>query len=94
MLPSAAGLKTTSVPGSIPKWSRTRFGTVTRPLLVTFVGTAFSKIGPSGRSSEKLAKSSLASMVNRVLTSPYLWWFDPFEAGLTLAIGGPTVLAL
>jgi hypothetical protein len=23
-------------------------------------------------------KSTLAPMVNRVLTSPYLWWFDPF----------------
>jgi hypothetical protein len=23
------------------------------------------------------SKSPLASMVNRVLTSPYLWWFDP-----------------
>ena len=33
-------------------------------------------------------------MVNRVLTSPYLWWFDPFPAGLDLAIGRPTVLAL
>ncbi|MGH6713995.1 MAG: hypothetical protein ACREEK_34200, partial [Bradyrhizobium sp.] len=26
----------------------------------------------------KLPKSTLAPMVNRVLTSPYLWWFDPF----------------
>jgi hypothetical protein len=33
-------------------------------------------------------------MVNRVLTSPYLWWFDPFAAGLPFAIGRPTVLAL
>ena len=33
-------------------------------------------------------------MVNRVLTSPYLWWFDPFSAGLTPAIGRPTALAL
>jgi hypothetical protein len=23
------------------------------------------------------SKSPLAPMVNRVLTSPYLWWFDP-----------------
>src|ERR1700684_802441 len=27
-------------------------------------------------------------MVNRVLTSPYLWWFDPHPAGLESAIGG------
>jgi hypothetical protein len=26
-------------------------------------------------------KSTLAPMVNRVLTSPYLWWFDPFPVG-------------
>jgi hypothetical protein len=25
------------------------------------------------------ATSSLALMVNRVLTSPYLWWFVPFR---------------
>src|ERR1700691_5643284 len=24
-----------------------------------------------------------APMVNRVLTSPYLWWFDPYPTGLT-----------
>jgi N-succinyldiaminopimelate aminotransferase len=28
-------------------------------------------------------------MVNRVLTSPYLWWFDPYPTGLKSAIGGP-----
>ena len=28
-------------------------------------------------------------MVNRVLTSPYLWWFDPFSAGLDGATGCP-----
>ena len=27
-------------------------------------------------------------MVNRVLTSPYLWWFDPYPTGLESAIGG------
>src|SRR3984957_4088105 len=26
-------------------------------------------------------------MVNRVLTSPYLWWFDPYPTGLESAIG-------
>jgi hypothetical protein len=26
-------------------------------------------------------KSTLAPMVNRVLTSPYLWWFDPLPVG-------------
>ena len=29
----------------------------------------------------------LASMVNRVLTSPYLWWFDPFSGRSHHAIG-------
>src|ERR1700737_1503518 len=33
-------------------------------------------------------------MVNRVLTSPYLWWFDPFPAGLDVRPAAPTVLAL
>jgi hypothetical protein len=28
--------------------------------------------------SDNPAKSTLAPMVNRVLTSPYLWWFDEF----------------
>jgi hypothetical protein len=28
--------------------------------------------------SRKAGKSLPASMVNRVLTSPYLWWFDVF----------------
>src|SRR5258708_33506751 len=41
-----------------------------------------------------MAKSSLASMVNRVLTSPYLWWFDPFPAGLNVRSAAPRVLAL
>jgi len=27
---------------------------------------------------EKAVKSLPAPMVNRVLTSPYLWWFDVF----------------
>jgi hypothetical protein len=40
------------------------------------------------------AKSSLATMVNRVLTSPYLWWFDPFPGRSRRAIGCPRVLAL
>jgi hypothetical protein len=39
------------------------------------------------------AKSSLASMVNRVFTSPYLWWIYPFPGRSQPAIGGPTVLA-
>jgi hypothetical protein len=26
-------------------------------------------------------KSTLTPMVNRVLTSPYLWWFDWFPVG-------------
>jgi hypothetical protein len=42
MLPSVARLKATSVPGSNPKQSRTRLGTVTRPLLVTLVVIAAS----------------------------------------------------
>jgi hypothetical protein len=33
-------------------------------------------------------------MVNRVLTSPYLWWFDPFPAGFKVRSAAPTVLAL
>src|SRR5207302_8590599 len=35
-----------------------------------------------------------ASMVNRVLTSPYLWWFDPFSGRSQAATGCPRVLAL
>jgi hypothetical protein len=31
--------------------------------------------------SQNPPKSTLAPMVNRVLTSPYLWWFDPFPVG-------------
>ena len=30
---------------------------------------------------EKAVKSLPAPMVNRVLTSPYLWWFDVFPVG-------------
>jgi hypothetical protein len=33
-------------------------------------------------------------MVNRVLTSPYLWWFDPYPAGLDVRSAAPRVLAL
>jgi hypothetical protein len=29
---------------------------------------------------ENAVKSLLAPMVNRVLTSPYLWWFDVFRS--------------
>src|SRR6266576_2950650 len=42
----------------------------------------------------KLANAWLASMVNRVLTSPYLWWSDPFPAGLIVRSAAPTGLAL
>jgi hypothetical protein len=42
------------------------------------VGIAASK---AGFHAEQLAKSTLAPMVNRVLTSPYLWWFDWFPVG-------------
>jgi hypothetical protein len=34
---------------------------------------------------EKRPKSSLAPMVNRVLTSPYLWWFDVSGRGPSTA---------
>jgi hypothetical protein len=40
------------------------------------------------------AKSSLASMVNRVLTSPYLWWPDPSFRPSHVRVGRPRVLAL
>jgi hypothetical protein len=51
--------------------------------------------GSSAKMSDgKCAKSSLASMVNRVLTSPYLWWFDPFKAGLDVRSAASNVLAL
>ena len=30
---------------------------------------------------DALDEPTLAPMVNRVLTSPYLWWFDPFPVG-------------
>jgi hypothetical protein len=46
---------------------------VTRPSFVTLAGIAASRLNPAP---DKLAKSTLAPMVNRVLTSPYLWWFD------------------
>ena len=36
----------------------------------------------------------LPPMVNRVLTSPYLWWFDPLPAGLDTRPAAPRVLAL
>jgi hypothetical protein len=49
---------------------------------------------PRCRHPRDWAKSSLASMVNRVLTSPYLWWFDPFYGRSRRAIGCSTVLAL
>jgi hypothetical protein len=32
----------------------------------------------TSRYSDNPAKSTLAPMVKRVLTSPYLWWFDVF----------------
>jgi hypothetical protein len=32
-------------------------------------------------------------MVNRVLTSPYLWWFDPSKAGLDVRSAASNVLA-
>jgi hypothetical protein len=41
---------------------------------VTLVGIAASWLNFAP---DNLAKSTLAPMVNRVLTSPYLWWFDP-----------------
>jgi len=34
------------------------------------------------------ATSPLVSMVNRVLTSPYLWWFVPFRSGKMDAASG------
>jgi hypothetical protein len=50
---------------------------VIRPSFVTLVGTA----SETSFARKKLAKSTLAPMVNRVLTSPYLWWFDWFPVG-------------
>jgi hypothetical protein len=78
MLPSTARRNAISVPGSVPKYSRTRFGTVIRPSFVIVVGIAASEMNPLR---SKLAKSAVAPMVNRVLTSPYLWWFD--RSGVT-----------
>src|SRR3979409_1371931 len=40
MLPSAARRNAIWLPGTIPKWSRTGFGIVTWPLLVTVVAIA------------------------------------------------------
>src|SRR5260370_6184346 len=53
-------------------------------LHVPAVSRNVGNIVPSETSStrNKLAKSTLAPMVNRVLTSPYLWWFDWFPVVL------------
>jgi hypothetical protein len=40
--------------------------------------TVFQEMSPKGG---KAVKSLPAPMVNRVLTSPYLWWFDVFPVG-------------
>ena len=78
MLPSTALRNAIWVPASTPRCSRICFGMVIRPSLVTLVGIAL-----SGRQfvRDRLSKSTLAPMVNRVLTSPYLWWFDRCGAG-------------
>jgi hypothetical protein len=39
-------------------------------------------------------KPAARSMVNHVLTLPYLWWIDPLPAGLKLRPAAPKVLAL
>jgi hypothetical protein len=41
-------------------------------------GTVFQEMSSKGG---KAVKSLPAPMVNRVLTSPYLWWFDVFPVG-------------
>jgi hypothetical protein len=38
-------------------------------------------------------KSTLAPMVNRVLTSPYLWWFDPLPVAPSITRPRLKVLA-
>jgi hypothetical protein len=40
--------------------------------------------GTIANARQNRSKSTLAPMVNRVLTSPYLWWFDR-------SLGGPRV---
>jgi hypothetical protein len=40
------------------------------------LGTIFQEMSSKGG---KAVKSLSAPMVNRVLTSPYLWWFDVFQ---------------
>ena len=57
---------------AIPRRSRTRFGTVTRPSFAT-LGLSPPVMSLLG---DNLPKSTAVPMVNRVLTSPYLWWFD------------------
>src|ERR1039458_4604287 len=86
--------------GAIPRGRAQNYGPGTYPAmhgpsrgLQRKLGPLFYLFGRHGVA-EAGAKSTLAPMVNRVLTSPYLWWFDPFPAGLNVRAAAPRVLAL
>jgi hypothetical protein len=53
------------------------YGGQVASLAMTLAGL-FRKCPAVARDDQFQPKSSLAPMVNRVLTSPYLWWFDRF----------------
>src|ERR1700719_416708 len=52
------------------------------------LGPYFEPRVPLRLATEDALYMQINPMVNRVLTSPYLWWFDPYPTGLESAIGG------